>query len=148
MKRIILLLTVFILSSGVVFADENKEANKAAMENMLASHKYYHDVCDRAAKNFRVDNQFSGFLRGKCILYESDRQRMLAGVFPITNASEKSYKEQYPILMSKFAIDMNNREIESLKLIVTEYCKYNKYKYIKRAPKACTDETVKKLFEL
>ena len=86
-------------------------------------------------------------VRGKCILYESDRQRMLTSVFPITNASEKSYKEQMPVLISKFAIDMNNREVESLKLVITEYCKYNKYRYEKRAPLACTDETVKKLFE-
>ena len=147
MRKIILLLIVFTMICGVVSAQEDKNINKTAMEDMVKSHKYYHDLCERASKNFRVDNQFSGYIRGKCILYESDRQRMLTSVFPITNASEKSYKEQMPVLMSKFAIDMNNREVESLKLVITEYCKYNKYRYEKRAPLACTDETVKKLFE-
>ncbi len=148
MKNIILLLIVLVISSGICFADENKEANKAAMENMVASHKYFHDVCANASKNFRVDNQFSGYIKGKCILYESDRQRLLTSVFPITNASEKSYREQYPILMSKFAIEMNNKEIESLKFVINEYCKYNKYKYVKRAPQACTQETINSLFEI
>ena len=147
MKKLFLLLTVLILTLGTSFAAETKDAKKVAMESMVSSHKYLHDVCDRASKNFRVDNQFSGYIKGKCILYESDRQRLLTSVFPITNAAEKSYKEQYPVLMSDFAIAMNKREIESLKLVITEYCKYNKYKYDKRAPQACTEETIKSLFE-
>ena len=148
MKNIILLLIVLVISSGICIADENKEANKAAMDSMVASHRYFHEVCANAANNFRVDNQFSGYIKGKCILYESDRQRLLTSVFPISNATEKSYREQYPILMSKFAIEMNNKEIESLKFVINEYCKYNKYKYVKRAPQACTQETINSLFEI
>ena len=142
MKNIILLLIVLVISSGICFADENKEANKAAMDSMVARHRYFHEVCANAANNFRVDNQFSGYIKGKCILYESDRQRLLTSVFPISNATEKSYREQYPILMSKFAIEMNNKEIESLKFVINEYCKYNKYKYVKRAQQPSTQQTI------
>lgn len=142
MKKFLLILIIFVMNSGISFAD----ANKDAMDNMVASHKYFHDVCTRASNNFRVDNQFSGYIKGKCILYESERQRLLTSVFPITNASEKSYKEQYPVLMSQFAIEMNNKEIENLKFVISEYCKYNQYKFAKRAPQACAEETIKSLF--
>lgn len=146
MKRIILLISIFVLAAGIAFADENKDANKKAVNNMLESHRYYHDLCARAADNFRADSQFSGYIRGKCILYESDRQRLLNSVFPITNKAEKSYKEQMPVLMSNFAIEMNNKEVESLKLVINEYCKYNQYKFDKRSPEACTAATIEKLF--
>ena len=142
MKKLLLLLFLFVITSSISFADTNKDA----MDSMVASHRHLHDVCFNESKNFRVDNQFSGYIKGKCILYESDRQRLLTSVFPITNAADKSYKEQYPVLMSKFAIEMNNKEIENLKFVINEYCKYNKYKYVKRAPQACSEETIKSLF--
>ena len=148
MKKIILSLLVFVLSFNCALASRQEDPKKEAVKKMIESHKYYHEVCLNAADNFRFDNQFSGYLKGKCILYESDRQRLLNSVFPVTNSGEEGYMEQYPILMSEFAIKMNNQEIENFKTIINEYCKHNKYKCVKRAPEACSEQTINALFEI
>lgn len=148
MKKLILILLISGFTFCSAFAAQRENPKKEAFQKMVESHKYQHEVCIKVADNFRFDNQFSGYLKGKCILYESDRQRLLNVLFPVTNDGEDGYMEQYPILMSEFAIKMNSNEIESYKTIVQEYCKYNKYKCAKRAPKACDEETINKLFEI
>ena len=62
------------------------------------------------------------------------------------NIEDETYKDQYPVLMSNFVIDMNKREIEKYKTIVNEYCKYNIYKYTKKDPMTCSQERINSLF--
>lgn len=145
MRNLILLLTIILLSVGTVFAaDSNEKRN--AYKSMTLSNKKFNDMCNSAARNFRYDNRFANYLRNRCMLYESDRQRYMSVIFPITNSGEDWYKDQYPILQSRFAIQMNSRETENYKLIVNEYCKYNKYKFTKKDPQVCSSQRINAIF--
>ena len=146
MKKRFFILSIILLTSNTVFALQDADKRKEAYEAMIASHKLQHETCLNVADNFRYDHQFAGYMRSKCIFYESDRQRLLTSVFTISSRKDTQYKEQYPILMSKFAIDMNNREIESYKKIAEEYCKYNSYKFVKKDPQACSTARLESLF--
>ena len=48
--------------------------------------------------------------------------------------------------MANYTINANKKESENLKNIVTEYCKYNAYKFEKKSPQACSEATIKSLF--
>lgn len=146
MKNFILLLMIILLSAGQVFANIDSAAKRDAYKSMVSDHEKFHDTCNRAAKNFRYDNRFANYLRNRCLLYESDRQRFMDAIFPITNNGEDWYKDQYPILQANFAIQMNNREIENYRIIINEYCKYNKYKFAKRDPQACSQQRINSIF--
>ena len=146
MKKYILTLLITFLTLNCVYAKGSENPGKKAMQAMVKSHKYLHEVCTKAANNFRFDHQFAGYLRGRCLLYESDRQRLLNNIFPVTNHGEEDYIDNYPVLMSDFAIKMNNNEIESYKTIISEYCKHNKYKFAKKDPQACSEERINSLF--
>lgn len=145
MKKFILLL-IILLSANNVFAAVTRNESREAYRAMAKSHQYHHETCIRLSRNFKSDNRFSNYLRNNCLLYESDRQRMLDTIFPISNNVDDSYKEQYPILKANFAIAMNSREIENYKLIINEYCKYNKYKFVKKDPGACSPKRINSLF--
>lgn len=146
MKNLYLLILVFLLSLNSVFAEVDSKAQKDAYKSMIKSNAVLHDTCINASRNFRNDNRFSNYLRNKCLLYESDRQRFIDAIFPITNNGEDWYKEQYPILKANFIIKMNKREIENQKLIISEYCKYNQYKFEKKDPEACSSQRVNSIF--
>ena len=148
MKKFILLLVILILPVCRVFASVDSSAKRNAFKAMAISHENLHNICLDAAKNFRYDNRFANYLRNRCLLYESDRQRYIDAIFPITNNGEDWYKDEYPILKANFSITMNNREIGNLKLIINEYCKYNKYKFTKKDPQACSQQRIDKIFEL
>ncbi len=146
MKKIILLIITLFISTTAVFALQDTKVKKDAYNQMIDSHKRQHEICSAVADNFRYDHQFAGYIRSKCIFYESDRQRLLNSVFVISSNNNTAYKNQYPVLMSEFAIKMNNNEIEAYKLIVNEYCKYNSYKFAKKDPQACSQERIESLF--
>lgn len=146
MKNLILLLMVTIISATCVFAADDTNVRKQAFRAMARSHQYQHETCMNIARNFRFDNRFANYLRGKCLIYESDRQRLLETIFPLTNSELDGYKDQYPVLMSQFAITMNNREVEEYKIIVTEYCKHNMFKVNKKDPQACSQARINSLF--
>lgn len=145
MKKLILILTLLLFANSVLAAESTNEKRNAFKE-MVRSHQYQHETCIRLSRNFKSDNRFSNYLRNNCLLYESDRQRMLDTIFPISNNVDESYKEQYPILKANFAIAMNKREIENYRLIINEYCKYNKYKFAKKDPEACSPKRINSLF--
>lgn len=146
MKKLILLLIVFFISVGNAFAYVDANQKKEAYHLMTANNERFHDMCNNAAKNFRFDNRFANYLRNRCMLFESDRQRYMSVIFPITNSGEDWYKDQYPIFESKFVIQMNNRETENYRLIVNEYCKYNKYKFTKKDPQVCSSQRINAIF--
>lgn len=146
MKKLILLLIVLSISVGNAFAYVDSNQKKEAYHLMTANNDRFHDMCNNAAKNFRFDNRFANYLRNRCMLFESDRQRYMSVIFPITNSGEDWYKDQYPILESQFAILMNNRETENYRLIVNEYCKYNKYKFAKKDPQVCSSQRINAIF--
>ena len=80
-------------------------------------------------------------------MFQSERQRLIDTVFPsANNVEDNSYKDQYPILVSNFIININNREIETYRTIINEYCKYNTYKYVKKDPQVCSPARIERIF--
>lgn len=146
MKKFVLLSILFIMSVGSAFAYVDSNQKRDAYRLMNVNNENFHNMCNNAAKNFRYDNRFANYLRNRCMLFESDRQRYMSIIFPITNNGEDWYKDQYPILESRFVIQMNNIEIENYKLIVNEYCKYNKYKFTKKDPQVCSSQRINAIF--
>ncbi len=137
---------LFTMSVSTVFAYADSTQKREAYKAMTLSNANFHDVCNNAAKNFRYDNRFANYLRNRCMLFESDRQRYMSVIFPITNNGEEWYRDQYPILQSNFTIRMNNREVDNYKMIINEYCKYNKYKFEKKDPQVCSQQRVNAIF--
>lgn len=145
MKKLFVILSLLIISAGTVFAAEEKSP-KDAFREMAESNREFNVTCSNVAGNFRVDHMFSGYIRSRCLLYESDRQRMIDVIFPISSSSSSEYKQNYPIIKSEFVVSSNKKEIENIKTIVTEYCKHNAFRFTKKAPEACTSEQIGKLF--
>ena len=146
MKKILLITFLLITFAGSVFASDKAE-RKQAYNAMINSQKFHNEVCQRAADNFRVDHRLAGYIRSTCLMFQSERQRLIETVFPsANNVEDKNYKEDYPILLSNFIININNREIDTYKAIITEYCKYNTYKYVKKDPQACSPERINAIF--
>lgn len=148
MKRLFILSFLFMYTCISSFAaGEGSMSRKDAYNNMIKSHQSFHEICADVADNFRIDHKFSGYLRQKCMFFESDRQRLIDSIFPITNLGDDEYKTQYPILVSNFAIASNDKQLQEYKFLVEEYCKYNKYKYVKKDPQACSAERINAIFE-
>ena len=143
------LLSVIILLSftGCAFAAADRDTQKKAYKAMIESQKHHNDVCQRAADNFRRDHRFTGYIRSTCLLFQSERQRLIESVFPsVNNVEDENYKDDYPVLVSNFIIDINNREIETYRAIINEYCKYNTFKY-KKNINACSHASINQIFE-
>ncbi len=145
MKKILLLILLIGISNSAFAVDS--AAKKLAYNNMIKSQKYHNDVCQRVADNFISDRRFVGYIRSTCLLFQSERQRLIETVFPsANNVEDDNYKDQYPILVSNFIININNREIETYRTIINEYCKYNTYKYAKRNNQACAPAAINSIF--
>lgn len=145
-KFFISLFLLMYTTLSALAAGEGVISRKEAYNNMIKSHQSFHEICADVADNFRIDHKFSGYLRQKCMFYESDRQRLIDSIFPITNQGDDEYKTQYPILVSNFAIASNNKQLQEYKFLVEEYCKYNQYKYVKKDPQTCSPERINAIF--
>ena len=142
MKKLFLLFTVIVLSSGMALcATENKKE-----ETMESSYQKQSATCRNVARNFRADSQFFGYLQNRCLLYDIDRQRFLSLLFPVTSKSGAEYKNTRLLQMTTFAIEMDKEQIAQTQKIVTQYCKNNQYKLEKKSPEACSK--VESLFKL
>ncbi len=145
MKKLLLLILLICCTGSVFAADRN--AQRQAYNSMINSQKFHNEVCQRAADNFRVDHRLIGYIRSTCLMFQSERQRLIDTVFPsANNVEDDSYKDQYPILVSNFIININNREIETYRTIINEYCKYNTYKYVKKDPQVCSPARIERIF--
>lgn len=148
MKKLFIILSLLIISTGLtVFADDEKISPREAFKEMAESNKDFNLTCSDIAANFRVDHMFAGYIRNRCMLYESDRQRMTDVIFPLSNSTTTEYKQNYPILKSEFIVSSNKKELDDIKKIVTEYCKHNAFRYTKKAPEACSSERIEDLFD-
>lgn len=148
MKKILLILMILVMSAQVVFSANTSDEKKSAYKKMAKSHMLQHETCLNIVDNFRYDHQFGNYMKYRCQLFESDRQRLLNSVFTITSTSTKSGAvENYITAMSDFAVNLNNNEISTYKKIIEEYCKYNSYKFAKKDPQACAKERVNSLFQ-
>lgn len=147
MKKLFILLSLLIISTAVTVCADEEKSPREAFKEMAESNKNFNLTCSNIAGNFRVDHMFAGYIRNRCMLYESDRQRMIDVVFPLTNSASLEYKQNYPIIKSEFIVSSNKKEMEDIKKIVTEYCKHNAFRYVKKAPEACTSEQIEKLFD-
>lgn len=136
MKKI--LLTLLILFTGTAFADE--------ITSVKQGYQQFHEKCMQISKNFKADHLFSNYLLNRCLLFESDRTRMVAAVFPSIYDAPQEYRNSYPSLKAQFIAGLNTRELANYKALITEYCKYNQYKFVKKDPAACSPERVNTLF--
>ncbi len=144
MKKLLLLILLLFISTSAFAAITNER--KEAVNRMNDSHRKLHELCINAADNFRLDHQFAGYLKYHCMMYESDRNRLLTSVFTVSSGLTSDERTNYPVLMSDFAIKINNNEFERYKAIITEYCKYNAYKYVKKEAGACSAARLNSLF--
>ena len=145
MKKLLLLILLISVSNSTFAVDS--AVKKQAYNSMIKSQKYHNEICQRAADNFISDRRFVGYIRSNCLLFQSERQRLIETVFPsANNVEDDNYKDQYPILVSNFIIKMNNNEIANYRTIINEYCKYNSYKYAKRNTQACSPEVINSIF--
>lgn len=147
MKKVFILLSLLIISTAVTVCADEEKSPREAFKEMAESNKEFNLTCSDIANNFRVDHMFAGYVRNRCMLYESDRQRMIDVVFPISNSTSAEYKQNYPILKSEFIVSSNKKEMEDIKKIVTEYCKHNAFRYTKKAPGACSSDRIDNLFD-
>ena len=134
MRKIILLLTLLISIQAGYCASDKMNAIKEADE----SFRIQNQICIDVAKNFKADGQMSNFIRNECVLYQVRRQKTLPLIFPMTSNNGTDYKANYKMMMSEYAIKMDKEQVENLKNLSTEYCKYNQFRYAKSDPTACT----------
>lgn len=139
-------LVCLILLLGLPVLSEENVTKKDAYKALNDSNLYQQKVCSNIVKNFRRDNQFSTYMKNRCILFEADRQRQSAIIFPYPNSREAGYNANYPIIMSAYIVNLNKQEIENYKKIINEYCKHNIYRISKKMPSVCTQETINRLF--
>lgn len=148
MKNLIYLLLTLTLSSYVVFAEEKvPDSKRSAYQILTESNQRQHDICKNLGKNFKDDHQFSTYLKNRCILFESDREQVLSIIYPYPNHRIKDYNAKFPYLMSAYTVNTNTNELNEIKNIVTEYCKYNSYKIAKKNPYACKPENLEEYFK-
>ncbi len=142
MKKILLLLIVIMISVQAALCANTSDDKKSAYKLMVQSHKLQHDTAWRIIDNFRYDHQFTNYIKFRCQLFESDRQRLMNTIFTVSSGMHTDDKA-----ISAFMIKYNNNEINSYKTIVQEYCKYNAFKFEKRDPQACSAERINLLFQ-
>lgn len=148
MKRILLLLTLFLLCNQCVFCANINPERRNARLNLEQSNLEHQDTCIRVIENFRYDHKFGNYMKARCQLFMADRQQLLDTVFTITStSSRKNDIENSDIPKSAFAINLNKKEINAYKSIVEEYCKYNSYKFAQKNPQACSPQKIKSLFQ-
>lgn len=146
MKKFFILVFLLFFTGIQTLSADKVVSRKEAFNKMIKSHQAFHEKCEIIADNFRIDHKFSGYLRQKCMFYESDRQRLIDTIFPITNLGNEEYKIKYPVLVSDFAIASNAKQLQEYRFLVQEYCKYNKYKYVKKDPQTCSAERINAIF--
>lgn len=120
--------------------------SKSLFREMDKSNLMFKQTCSNVSANFRNDHIFSGYIRNKCMLFETDKARALDVIFPLSNKAEKRYGQDYYTAKSNFVIAMNGKELNNIKDLVTEYCRYNDYKYAKKNPEACSPARIEGLF--
>lgn len=119
------------------FGAEGKSASRRLME----SNALQHQTSVKISENFRFDHQFANYMKYRGLMFESDRQRLIASVFS-TSSGANTNREAIAEFITKF----NTDEINKYKAIVQEYCKYNAFKFEKRDPQACSTERINSLF--
>lgn len=147
MKKVLFILLILVLSSQAVFCANTSDEKKNAYKTMIQSHKLQHETCLKLIDNFRFDHQFGNYMKYRCQLFESDRQRLLNSVFTITSTNNaQGQVENYTSPMSAFVVKLNDNELNTYKNIAQEYCKYNAYKFVKKDPQACSQARINSLF--
>lgn len=152
MKKLLLLLTIFIISlQAGNCATTNSHFSSASRQNaiynsMLQSNKQFRDSCMALSNNFKNDGRFAFYIKARCQLFEIDRHKLSQTIFQISTSDTKEYRENYTNLMAQFAKNLNSTETAQLKKITEEYCKYNANKFRKKDPKACSPERINSLF--
>lgn len=134
MKKLVLLFVILITAQAGFCASDKM----VALKKMNDSYKAQYQICLNVSRNFKLDSTMSIFIKNECVLYQVRRQKTLPLLFPLTSANGDEYKNNREILQSEYAIKMDKDFISNLKTIATDYCKANKYKYIKKKSDACT----------
>ena len=132
MKRFIYAILLIMTMAPYVFSASNRETEKA----MFDSNNYLRAVNNNIVKNFRYDNNFSGYMRNRVLLFETERQRQVGLIF----------QSKYFSDIANYVIEQNEKEIENYKALVNKYCEFNAYKFAKKNPSACSENTINNLF--
>lgn len=154
MKKLLLLLTIFIISlqaghCAVVATTTtvgSSSSQNTSFNLMMQNNEKFHNTCMALSNNFRNDGRFAFYIKARCQLFEIDRQKLLQTIFQISTTDTKEYRGNYANLMAEFAKDLNSTETAQLRKITDEYCKYNANKFSKKDPKACSPERINSLF--
>jgi hypothetical protein len=143
MKKILLLsLLVLVMASQIGFCANTSDAQKNAKKQFYQSQQRQHNTCLKVANNFRYDHQFASYMKYRCQLFESDRQRMINSIFTSSSGARSNSEA-----ISSFTINLNNNEINTYKSIAQEYCKYNSFKFAKYDKQACSQQRINSLFQ-
>lgn len=137
MKKSFILFAILVMTAQAGFGAEGKSASRRLME----SNALQHQTSVKISENFRFDHQFANYMKYRGLMFESDRQRLIASVFS-TSSGANTNREAIAEFITKF----NTDEINKYKAIVQEYCKYNAFKFEKRDPQACSTERINSLF--
>lgn len=141
MKKLLLLVTIFILTAQAGFCANTSPEKKNASRMLMKSNALQHSTSVKISNNFHFDHHFANYMKYRGLMFESDRQRLIASVFT-TSSGANTNREA----ISEFIIKLNNIEINNYKTIVQEYCKYNAFKFKEKDPTACSQERINSLF--
>lgn len=141
-------LLICLLLGSIAFAsDSQKYANaRAAQREARQSSDHRFLVCNRIIVNFRRDATFTRAINNYCGDNEASMLNLKQAIYPLSNNDYKNYRNVYPYVSSQFVIESNNAQLQYLKKVVQDYCKYNAFKVLERDPKACSSARIESLF--
>ena len=145
MKNIILTFLLFILSAQITFAASDK-AMRDLSRAVSATRQNYFQVCDNISTNFRADFKFINYMRGKCAYMANDTFASADAIFSSIPDDGRKTRKSYNAEKSQYIISGLNKNLLDYKATITEYCKYNSAKFIKKSPQACTPARIESLF--
>ena len=145
MKKFILgtVLTLLMVSS-VYAASQNP--NEVAYRNSDESNTKVKNLYENLRENFRTDGGFNYYLKNRFKNYEVSRIAAVQVMYPLTGRALKAYNNMHVLLTSNAAIRLNNVEIDELRHVVDEYCKYNAFKFEYKDPQACSEARINSIF--
>ena len=150
MKNLLLIMILAILTLPSIAEDKSKLTITAenAYDQLAKSNAEQHKICKNINNNFRRDSAFTSYMRTRCTQFEAERLQALGVLYPYPNRGIANYNENYPILLSTFATNLNNKEIEDYKNVVKEYCTYAARRVTKKDPEVCSESRIESLFKV
>lgn len=145
MKKFILGTIITLLLACSAYA-ASQNPNEVAYRNSVQSSADVKELYKNLRENFRTDGGFVYYLKNRFKNFEVSRIAAVQVMYPLTGRAIKSYNNMHVMLTSNATIRLNNVEVEELRKVVNEYCKYNAYKFEYKDPQACSEARINSLF--